>query len=103
MINLIPMAREVRASKGVFRLKKDSAVYSEIELPLVKNKGDKDSPVKIFREESLGKEAYRAKTRSPMLRFRMRRSFSGAVSTWMKAAISSVWNTLSLCWMICSV
>lgn len=61
MINLIPMAREVRASKGVFRLKKDSAVYSEIELPLVKNKGDKDSPVKIFREESLGKEAYRLK------------------------------------------
>lgn len=61
MINLIPMAQSVKTLPGSFRLPENASVYTQIELPLVQNQGGKDSPVKIFKDESLQKEEYRLK------------------------------------------
>lgn len=59
MFNLIPMPQEIKISTGVFKAPKNAAVYSEIELPLVKNIGGEDSPIRIYRDVSLGREEYR--------------------------------------------
>lgn len=59
MLNLIPKPVQAKEARGFFKLEKGAAVYSEIELPLVKNTGGEDSPVKIYSDSGLGKEEYR--------------------------------------------
>lgn len=61
MVNLIPLPREINLSKGEFIMPKDAAVYSEIELELVKSDGGEDAPVRIYTDSSLGREEYRLK------------------------------------------
>lgn len=61
MVNLIPLPREINLSKGEFIMPKDAAVYSEIELELVKSAGGEDAPVRIYTDSSLGREEYRLK------------------------------------------
>lgn len=61
MVNLIPLPREINLSKGEFIMPKDAAVYSEIELELVKSYGGEDAPVRIYTDSSLGREEYRLK------------------------------------------
>lgn len=58
MLNIIPLPREVKTSNGALRLENTAKVYTEIELPLVKNTGGADSPVRIYRDDSLQKEEY---------------------------------------------
>lgn len=59
MLNLIPKPAEVKEARGFFKLEKGAAVYSQIDLPLVKNIGGENSPVKIYADASLDKEEYR--------------------------------------------
>ncbi|MBD8974699.1 MAG: hypothetical protein EGQ73_03090 [Clostridiales bacterium] len=59
MLNLIPKPAEVKEERGFFKLEKGAAVYSQIDLPLVKNIGGENSPVKIYADASLDKEEYR--------------------------------------------
>lgn len=61
MVNLIPLPREINLSKGEFIMPKDAAVYSEIELELVKSAGGEDAPVRIYTDSSLSREEYRLK------------------------------------------
>lgn len=61
MINLIPMAQSVKNPPGSYKLEKNAVVFTQIELPLVKNQGGEDSPVKILKDASLQKEEYRLK------------------------------------------
>ena len=56
MVNLIPLPREINLSKGEFIMPKDAAVYSEIELELVKSDGGEDAPVRIYTDSSLGRK-----------------------------------------------
>lgn len=59
MLNLIPKPAEVKEERGFFKLEKGAAVYSQIDLPLVKNIGGENSPIKIYADASLDKEEYR--------------------------------------------
>lgn len=58
MLNLIPKPVYAKEGNGRFVLPDNAAVYSEIDLPLIKNKGAEDSCIKIFKDESLEKEEY---------------------------------------------
>lgn len=59
MLNLIPKPRSAKVLPGVYRLEKGAKIDSQIELPLVKNTGKADAPVKILKDNSLEKEEYR--------------------------------------------
>lgn len=56
MLNLIPKPAEVKEERGFFKLEKGAAVYSQIDLPLVKNIGGENSPVKSMPTQALIKK-----------------------------------------------
>lgn len=59
MFNLIPMPCEIKFLHGSYKVPKNATVYSEIELELIKNMGGSESPIRIYRDTSLGAQEYR--------------------------------------------
>ncbi|MCD7873142.1 MAG: beta-N-acetylhexosaminidase [Clostridiales bacterium] len=61
MINLIPKPYYFKEKKGFYSVPENAKIYTEIELPLVKNIGGEDSEIKIFSDSSLERESYSLK------------------------------------------
>lgn len=58
MINLIPMAQNVKEKNGFYTFPGAVNVFSEIELPLVNTVSQEDGAIRIFKDDSLAKDEY---------------------------------------------
>ncbi len=58
MLNLIPKPQSVKTKNGFYSLSKNTKVYTEIELPLLKAEKDENADFRIIKDSNFEKEAY---------------------------------------------